>query len=213
MQHKLVLLRHGQSIWNVEQRFTGSTDVPLTELGVAEARRAGEVLRESGYAFDLVFTSRLSRARQTAREALMVMGLPDIEVRHDARLNERSFGILEGMRFVDAAARYGEPWGQPWLWGLRPEGGESLDDLMERLRPLWQTDIHDAVTAGRKVLVVAHGNTIRAFDELLRSGQGERLDRVPTATPLLYEWNGSPAGVKRTAFEVSNSASSASKMA
>ncbi len=170
------------------------------------------MLREAGHCFDLVFTSGLSRARQTAREALALMDLAHIEVRHDARLNERCFGILEGMRFADAAAQYGEQWGQPWLWGLRPEGGESLDDLMERVRPLWQSDIRDAVTAGRNVLVVAHGNTIRAFDELLRGGSGERLDRVPTAHPLLYEWNGSPAGVQRTMFTVSNQAPAASTM-
>lgn len=213
MQQKLVLLRHGQSIWNVEQRFTGSTDVPLTDLGMAEARRAGEMLRDAGWEFDLAFTSQLSRARRTAAEALAMMGLGEIEVRHDARLNERSFGILEGMRFVEAAARYGEEWGQPWLWGLRPEGGESLDDLMERVRPLWEGDIREAVRGGRRVLVVAHGNTIRAFDELVRGGVGERLDRVPTAHPLVYEWNGKAAEVRRTAIDVSNGAPGASTMA
>lgn len=212
MKQQLVLLRHGQSQWNVEQRFTGSTDVPLTALGVEEARRAGVALRDAGFAFDLVFTSALSRAQETARQLLRAMGARP-EVRSTPLLNERSFGVLEGMRFAEAAARFGPEWGEPWLWGLRPQGGESLDDLLERVRPCWEQEIRPALEAARRVLVVAHGNTIRALDELLRNGAGERLDRVPTAQPILYSWNGDGSSPTRNTLAVSAGPGGASTMA
>jgi 2,3-bisphosphoglycerate-dependent phosphoglycerate mutase len=182
----LVLLRHGQSVWNLEQRFTGWTDVALTPLGEDQARAAGALLRDQGFTFDVIWTSALERARRTAELAMEAFPLNGIEHCPLPCLNERNFGILEGMRYVEAAERYGAEWGQPWLWGLRPEGGESLEDLVERVRPFVDDQLRPAIANGRRCLVVAHGNVIRALDELLRDGHGTRLDTVPAATPLVY---------------------------
>jgi 2,3-bisphosphoglycerate-dependent phosphoglycerate mutase len=182
----LVLLRHGQSAWNLEQRFTGWTDVALTPLGECQARAAGEALRDQGLVFDAVWTSELQRARRTADLALATFPVNGVERRSLCCLNERNFGILEGLKYVEAAERYGEQWGQPWLWGLRPEGGESLEDLVERVSPFLEKELRPAVMGGRRCLVVAHGNVIRALDELLRNGKGSRLDTVPAAVPLIY---------------------------
>lgn len=191
-----MVLRHGQSIWNVEQRFTGSTNVPLTELGKEEARRAGRLLRNHRYAFDVVYTSALERAQHTAELALEELGTPDVETIMRPVLNERCFGILEAMKFTEAAEQYGPEWGQPWLWGLRPDGGESLEDLVERVRSFCEDELMDLLESGHRVLVVAHGNTIRAIDHVLCGGSTQALDRVPTATPLIYTWNGSPAPIR-----------------
>ncbi|MCC6590264.1 MAG: 2,3-bisphosphoglycerate-dependent phosphoglycerate mutase [Bryobacterales bacterium] len=195
-ERSLVVLRHGQSIWNVQQRFTGSTNVPLTELGRQEARRAGRLLRDHSYGFDVVYTSALERAQHTAELALQELGTPDVETIIRPVLNERCFGIMEGMKFTEAAQQYGPEWGQPWLWGLRPEGGESLEDLVERVRSFCEDEVIEALGEGQRVLVVAHGNTIRAIDYVLGGGSAQALERVPTATPLIYTWNGSRRPVR-----------------
>lgn len=194
-EQQLVVLRHGQSIWNVEQRFTGSTNVPLTPEGEQQARRAGQLLRQQGFQFDVVYTSALERSQHTARLALEALGAPDVETIARPALNERRFGVLEGLKFAEAAERYGSQWGEPWLWGLRPDGGESLEDLVERLRPFCDNELLEAVRGGGRALVVAHGNTIRALDYILRGEAAEPFERVPPATPILYRWNGAPAPV------------------
>ena len=202
MSLRLILLRHGQSIWNVEQRFTGWTDVALTELGEAQARAAGQLLRRRRFLFDAVWTSELQRARRTADLALAEIGANGGTRQATTRLNERNFGILEGMKFEEAARIHGPEWGQPWLWGLRPEGGESLEDLADRVQPLLDGQIRPALCVGRVILVVAHGNTIRVLDELLRGGTGARLETVPAATPLMYELDEGSMSVRERVFLV-----------
>jgi 2,3-bisphosphoglycerate-dependent phosphoglycerate mutase len=183
---RLVVMRHGQSVANVEQRFAGSIDVALTDLGKEQARNAGLRLRESGIAFDQVLTSALSRARTTAMLTMDALGA-SCDVRVDARLNERRFGTLEGIKFADAAAEFGAEWGEPWLWGKRPPEGESMEDLAERLAPLLESELKPAIADGLRWMLVAHGNTISVLDDMLSNGGFPRLDRVPPATPLIYE--------------------------
>jgi len=184
---QLVLLRHGQSVWNFEQRFAGSSDVELTELGWEQARAAGRLLLERSFRFDLVYTSELRRARHTAAAALSQMESTAIPAHVSGRLNERHFGDLEGMKYTDAARQYGEEWGQPWLWGKKPPGGESMEDVAARVRPFLEEQLFRDLRAGLRPLVVAHGNTIRVLDELLRGGVGTRLETIPAASPLVYQ--------------------------
>jgi 2,3-bisphosphoglycerate-dependent phosphoglycerate mutase len=171
---------------NLEERYSGGTDVELTEEGLRQARQAGLRMREQGLAFDVVYSSVLQRARRTAEEALGQMEVNGLRIEITPRLNERNFGELEGMRFTDAARNHGEQWGQPWLWGLRAPGGESLEDVAARLDPFLEEQIFPALESGLRPLIVAHGNTIRVLDEILRQGAGERMATVPSATPLVY---------------------------
>ncbi|MBK5294609.1 MAG: 2,3-bisphosphoglycerate-dependent phosphoglycerate mutase [Acidobacteriia bacterium] len=173
-------------MWNLEQRFAGSSNVELTELGLEQARSAGRLLVDRNFGFDLVYTSQLKRAQHTAAAALSQMQSGEIELHATWRLNERNFGELEGMLYTDAALQYGEEWGQPWLWGKKPPGGESMEEVEERVRPFLDEQLFPDLRAGRRPLVVAHGNTIRVLDELLRAGVGARLETIPTANPLLY---------------------------
>jgi len=186
---RLVVMRHGQSIANVEQRFAGSIDVALTELGEEQAGTAGLLLRKAGIELDQVLTSQLSRAQRTAELTLQSLGQAQ-KVNADARLNERRFGTLEGMKFTEAAEQFGPEWGDPWLLQERPPGGESMEDVAKRLTPLVEEELKPTITQGTRWLLVAHGNTIRVLDTLLCNGAFPRLEKVPPATPLLYDWNG-----------------------
>jgi 2,3-bisphosphoglycerate-dependent phosphoglycerate mutase len=215
----LVLLRHAQSTWNLENRFSGWADVSLSALGVEEARRAGRQLQRQGFAFDIAFVSRLVRARHTLDIVLAELGQSGLPTEASWRLNERHYGALQGLNKAETAARYGEAQFQRWRRGYRDTppalatddlrhprhdplyadvdpallpATESLADTGRRVVPYWQRQIAPHLAAGWTVLVVAHGNTLRALvkhlDGLTQS-EVECLE-IATARPLVYE----PAG-------------------
>ena len=214
--HKIVLLRHGQSIWNKENRFTGWIDVGLSDLGQAEAQAAGQLLKKEGYTFDLAFTSVLKRANKTLVTVLDEMDLLWIPVEHSWRLNERHYGALQGLDKAETAAKFGEEQVRTWRrsYDIRPpalaEGdaqltpsdaryadlepadfprAECLKDTVARLLPYWHETIAPAIKSGKKALITAHGNTLRAlikhFDNVPEH-EIVGID-VPTAQPLVYE--------------------------
>src|SRR5262245_38424641 len=187
---ELILLRHGQSQWNLENRFTGWIDVPLSPKGEAEARAAGEKLR--GHVIDVLYVSVLKRAIDTATLALEAAGLSVAETRRDAALNERMYGDLQGLNKAEAAKRFGNAQVKLWRrsYDVRPPGGESLADTAERVLPYWESHILPDLKAGRDVLVVAHGNSLRALVMHLDGlSHAEVLElEIPTGVPLLYEF-------------------------
>src|SRR5262245_33504153 len=185
----LILLRHGQSQWNLENRFTGWVDVPLSERGIAEARAAGTKLR--GRRIDRLYTSVLQRAIETARLALEEAGMPDLPTVRDAALNERMYGDLQGKDKDEARREFGEDQVKLWRrsYDVRPPGGESLADTAARVLPYWESSIRSDLTAGRNVLVAAHGNSLRALAmhlEGLTQQQVLELE-IPTGQPILYD--------------------------
>ncbi|HSV74356.1 MAG TPA: 2,3-diphosphoglycerate-dependent phosphoglycerate mutase [Chthonomonadales bacterium] len=186
---KLVLLRHGQSTWNLANRFTGWVDVPLTEKGEREARAAGERLR--GIPFDLVFTSVLKRAIDTTILALEEAGQAHLPMSYDKALNERMYGELQGLDKAETARQYGDHQVKIWRrsYDVRPPGGESLKDTAARTLPYFESHIMPAVRAGRNVLVSAHGNSLRAIVMSLdRLGEAEVLElNIPNGVPIVYE--------------------------
>lgn len=214
--HKLVLLRHGQSVWNKENRFTGWTDVDLSEQGVAEARAAGQLLRTDGYVFDIAFTSVLLRATRTLRIVLEEMGLTAIPVEQSWRLNERHYGDLQGFNKAEMSKKVGEE--QVRLWrrsydiappplepndersarrdplyaALKPEEvpmTESLKMTVERFMPYWHSAIAPALQSGKRALISAHGNSLRALVKYLDNiSDADILNlNIPTGIPLVYE--------------------------
>ncbi len=214
--HKLVLLRHGESVWNRENRFTGWTDVDLSERGREEAREAGRLLREGGFAFDLAFTSVLKRAVRTLWIALDEMDLMWLPVRNSWRLNERHYGALQGLNKAETAAKFGDD--QVKIWrrsydippppldpadprhprndrryaGLTPAEmplTECLKDTVARFLPLWNDAIAPEVRAGRRVIIAAHGNSLRALIQYLDAVSERDIVElnVPTGIPLVYE--------------------------
>ncbi len=195
----LILVRHGQSQWNLENRFTGWTDVPLTDQGRAEAQAAGEKLRRCHV--DCAFTSKLSRAQETLRIILDVTGQAGIPVEQDAALNERSYGDLQGLNKAETAQRLGEA--QVFAWRRtfrgRPPGGESLQDTQARVLLYYRAAIEPRVRAGETVLVVSHGNTLRALVMALDSIPEAALPdlTIPTGVPRCYRIDESGAIVDR----------------
>ena len=214
--YKLVLLRHGESQWNLENRFTGWTDVDLTESGRREAQAAGELLLREGYRFDIAYTSVLRRAIRTLWITLDAMDLMWLPVVHSWRLNERHYGALQGLNKAETAARFGEEQVLAWRrayaiapdpltpddvrWAgkdpryrhLKPDevpATESLKDTVVRVLPFWSDSIAPAIQRGRRVLVAAHGNSMRALIKYLDSISDEDIIgvNVPTARPLVYE--------------------------
>jgi 2,3-bisphosphoglycerate-dependent phosphoglycerate mutase len=194
----LVLLRHGQSQWNLENRFTGWTDVDLTEAGEDEAKRAGEALRH--IRFDLVFTSTLKRAIRTAEIALAATGTnghlrdgPGWRLIQDRALMERDYGDLVGLDKAETAQKFGEQQVRIWRrsYDTKPPGGESLADVVARVRPYFEQHIEPELVAGRNVLVAAHGNTVRATLVALGEYAPEQIPTVeiPTGVPLVYEYD------------------------
>ncbi len=187
----LVLLRHGESQWNLENRFTGWVDVPLTPRGEEEARIAGEHLR--GLPVDLVYTSVLQRAINTARIALDAAGKPGLPVTRDQALNERHYGDLQGLNKAETAAQYGDEQVKIWRrsYDVPPPGeqGESLKDTAARTLPYFRAHILPDIMTGKNVLVVAHGNSLRSIvmelDKLTREQVLEL--NIPTGVPLAYE--------------------------
>jgi 2,3-bisphosphoglycerate-dependent phosphoglycerate mutase len=194
----LILLRHGQSQWNLENRFTGWVDVPLSERGEREARSAGEKLR--GRRVDKLYTSVLVRAVETARLALESAGIGPLPSERDPALNERMYGDLQGLDKAEAAARFGADQVKLWRrsYDVRPPGGESLADTAARVLPYWEARLLPDLRAGRNLLVVAHGNSLRALVmhlDGLTTAQVLELE-IPTGAPLLYEMapDGAPRG-------------------
>jgi 2,3-bisphosphoglycerate-dependent phosphoglycerate mutase len=214
--HTIVLLRHGESEWNRENHFTGWTDVDLSSGGVAEARVAGSLLLREGFAFDCAYTSVLKRAIRTLEIVLSEAGLTGIPVVRDWRLNERHYGALQGLDKADTMARYGEAQVKAWRrsYATRPPAlttddprhpghdghyaglsaselpaGESLEDTVARFLPLWEEQIASAVRSGKRILIVAHGNSLRALVKHLDHVSDDDIVslEIPTGKPLVYE--------------------------
>ena len=190
---ELILLRHGQSQWNLENRFTGWVDVPLSPKGEEEARTAGEKLR--GRTIDEVFTSVLKRAIDTTDLALETAGIGERPTTRDPALNERMYGDLQGLNKAEAATKWGDDQIKIWRrsYDTPPPGGESLADTAARVIPYWESRILPRLKAGKNVLIGAHGNSLRALvmhlDGLTRE-QVLELE-IPTGDPLLYELDAS----------------------
>jgi len=214
--YKIVLMRHGESIWNLENRFTGWADVDLTEKGETQARHAGKLLREAGFRFDLTYTSVLKRAIRTLWLTLDEMDLMWLPMVHSWRLNERHYGALQGLNKAETAAKYGNE--QVMVWrrsydipplALAPDDPrnafddpryarlkreeipltECLKDTVERVMPVWEESIAPAIRAGKRILISAHGNSLRGLIKYL-DGISEAAIvgvNVPNAQPLVYE--------------------------
>jgi len=214
--YKIVFMRHGESTWNLENRFTGWTDVDLTEKGINEARQAGKILKEAGFTFDLAYTSVLKRAIRTLWLTLDEMDLMWLPVKHDWRLNERHYGALQGLNKAETAAKYGdeqvlvwrrsydtppnplEPndsrtsYNDPRYAGLSKEQiplTECLKDTVARVMPAWDDSIAPAIRAGRNIIISAHGNSLRALIKSLDGISDEDIVglNIPNGQPLVYE--------------------------
>ncbi len=189
----LVLVRHGQSDWNLKNLFTGWRDVGLTEKGVAEARAAGKKLKAQGLHFDIAFTSVLSRAQRTLDLVLEEMGETNITVFKDQALNERDYGDLSGLNKDDARKKWGEEQVHVWRrsYDVAPPGGESLKDTAARVLPYYIQEILPRVLRGDNVIVVAHGNSLRALVMVLECLSPKQIvDReIATGVPLIYRLN------------------------
>jgi 2,3-bisphosphoglycerate-dependent phosphoglycerate mutase len=243
---KVVLLRHGESTWNRENRFTGWTDVELSDRGRQEAAEAGRLLREGGYVFDVAFTSLLKRAILTMVEALDAVDRLWIPVQKNWRLNERHYGALQGLNKAETAARHGDAqvkiWRRSYDIPPPPLGGddprnpkldpryadvdprdlpltESLKDTVARFVPYWEKTIAPAIAGGSRVLIAAHGNSLRALVKYLdQVPESEIVElNIPTGIPLVYELNdalrpirhyylGDPAAAAAAAARVANQA-------
>ncbi len=192
----LVLVRHGQSQWNLENRFTGWTDVELTEQGREEARRAGELLAETGIRFTKAYTSELKRAQETLDIILDVLGQKDLPVTKDQALNERHYGDLQGLNKQKTAEKYGKE--QVHLWrrsyDIAPPGGESLKDTAERTLPYFHKHIVADLDAGETVLVSAHGNSLRSIVMDLDSLTKDEVVALEIGTGIPIVYNMGPGG-------------------
>ena len=214
--YKIVLMRHGESTWNLDNRFTGWTDVDLTDKGRAEARQAGVLLRDAGFSFDLAYTSVLKRAIRTLWITLDEMDLMYVPVVHDWRLNERHYGALQGMNKAETAAEFGDAQVLVWrrsydtppnplaeddprtsyhdpryagLTRAQIPLTECLKDTVARVMPAWDDDIAAAIRAGRQILISAHGNSLRALIKSLDGISDNDIVslNVPNGQPLVYE--------------------------
>ncbi len=187
----VVLLRHGESQWNLENRFTGWVDVPLSEKGVVEAKSAGEKLK--GYIFDRAFTSVLKRADDTLNIVLEITGQKTIPVEHDQALNERHYGDLQGLNKAETAKKYGDAQVKLWRrsFDVQPPNGESLKNTLERVLPYWDAKILPCVKKGERLIIAAHGNSLRSLVMHLDNlSQAEVLElNIPTGVPLVYEFD------------------------
>ncbi|MGO7336879.1 2,3-bisphosphoglycerate-dependent phosphoglycerate mutase [Rhizobium leguminosarum] len=190
MSGTLVLVRHGQSDWNLKNLFTGWKDPDLTELGVQEANAGGEALAEYGIKFDVAYTSVLVRAQHTLKLILDKVGQPDLLTIRDQALNERDYGDLSGLNKDDARAKWGEEQVHIWRrsYDVPPPGGESLRDTGARVWPYYLTEILPRVLRGEKVLVAAHGNSLRSLVMVLDklSKEGVLALNLATGVPMVY---------------------------
>jgi len=186
---QLVLIRHGESQWNLENRFTGWVDVPLTAKGEEEARAAGEKLRS--FHFDCAFTSGLMRAQHTLRIVLETIGQTAIPIKEDVALNERMYGELQGLNKAETAKKFGDEQVKIWRrsFDVPPPGGESLKDTAARVLPYYESHIYPELLAQKNVLVVAHGNSLRSLVMHLEHLSREAVLElnIPTGAPLLYD--------------------------
>lgn len=213
---KLVLVRHGQSLWNLENKFTGWTDIDLSEQGINEAHAAGKLLKEKGYHFDVAYTSTLTRANRTLNIILKEMGEENLPIKYSFRLNERHYGALQGLNKAETAAKYGDE--QVHIWrrsaDVRPPAlslddprhprnddkykhlpadeqpaCEHLLDTIDRVLVYWNSDIKKDILAGKRVIISAHGNSIRALVKYLDNLDNDEIMKVeiPTGKPLVYE--------------------------
>jgi len=189
----LVLVRHGQSDWNLKNLFTGWRDVDLTEQGIKEAREAGRKLKAQGITFDVAFTSALKRAQRTLDLMLQEMGQSKIPVVKDQALNERDYGDLSGLNKDDARKKWGEEQVHIWRrsFDIAPPGGESLKDTLARALPYYVTEILPRVLRGERVLVSAHGNSLRALVMVLDKHTPETITKLnlDTGVPMIYRLN------------------------
>ncbi len=193
MSGTLVLVRHGQSEWNLKNLFTGWRDPDLTELGVEEAKTGGKAIAETGIKFDIAFTSGLSRAQKTLTLILDEIGQQGLETIRDQALNERDYGDLSGLNKDDARAKWGEEQVHIWRrsYDIPPPGGESLRDTGARVWPYYLTEILPRVLRGEKVLVAAHGNSLRSLVMVLDKLTKEEILKLNLATgvPMVYTLN------------------------
>ncbi len=214
--YKIVFMRHGESTWNLDNRFTGWTDVDLTAKGQAEAIQAGKLLQEAGFVFDLAYTSVLKRAIRTLWLTLDTMDLMWLPVKHDWRLNERHYGALQGMDKAETAAKYGDAQVLVWRrsYDTPPEAlaagdsrasfddpryaalsraqiplTECLKDTVARVMPAWDEEIAPAIKSGKRILISAHGNSLRALIKMLDGISDEAIVglNIPNGQPLVYE--------------------------
>ena len=214
--YKIVFMRHGESTWNLDNRFTGWTDVDLTEKGIREARSAGTVLKEAGFTFDLAYTSVLKRAIRTLWLTLDEMDMMWLPIKNDWRLNERHYGALQGLDKAETAAKYGDAQVLVWrrsydtppppLEADDPRNSfddpryadvpkesipltECLKDTVARVMPAWDDEIAPAIRAGKKILISAHGNSLRALIKMLDGISDEDIVglNIPNGQPLVYE--------------------------
>ena len=242
--HKLVLIRHGESTWNLENRFTGWVDVPLTETGVAQARQSGQLLKAAGFEFDLAYTSVLKRAIWTLWHCLDELDRTWLPVHNRWRLNERHYGALQGLNKAETARQYGDEQVLVWRRSYdtpppalaagdeRCEGNdpryaglaagavpltECLKDTVERVLPLWHDEIAPAIRAGQRIVIAAHGNSIRALVKYLDGIADDDIVgvNIPNGIPLVYELDGQlkpissrylgdPEAVARAAAAIAN---------
>jgi 2,3-bisphosphoglycerate-dependent phosphoglycerate mutase len=190
MDRILVLVRHGQSEWNLKNLFTGWKDPGLTEKGVAEAKAAGERLKSKGLSFDIAYTSVLSRAQHTLDLMLAELGQRDLETVRDQALNERDYGDLTGLNKDEARNKWGEEQVHVWRrsYDVPPPGGESLKDTLARALPYYMVHIQPDVLSGKKVLVSAHGNSLRALIMALEGLTPEQILKreLETGVPIVY---------------------------
>jgi 2,3-bisphosphoglycerate-dependent phosphoglycerate mutase len=193
MTHLLVLTRHGQSDWNLKNLFTGWKDPDLTEKGVKEAKAGGRKLKAAGIAFDVAFTSELSRAQKTCTLILDELGQPNLTTHRDVALNERDYGELSGLNKDDARKKWGEEQVLVWRrsYDVPPPGGESLKDTAARVLPYYVHRILPAVLSGKRTLVAAYGNSLRA---LIMAMEGLTPDQIiarelATGVPIVYRLN------------------------
>ena len=192
MKSKLVLVRHGQSEWNAKNLFTGWKDPKLTDLGIQEAIKAGDLLETRNLKFDLMFTSDLFRAQETGRLILEQMNQTDIQVIEDQSLNERNYGDLAGLNKDEAREKWGEEQVHIWRrsFDVPPPGGESLKNTAERVLPYFEIAIMPKVKEGLNILIAAHGNSLRALVMELEKISSEEIVKLEIATgdPLTYEY-------------------------
>ncbi|MFO1088868.1 MAG: 2,3-bisphosphoglycerate-dependent phosphoglycerate mutase [Hyphomicrobiales bacterium] len=190
MTRTLVLVRHGQSEWNLKNLFTGWEDPGLTELGIEEARTAGRRLKARGIRFDKAFTSVLSRAQHTLQLILQEIGETHIPIVRDQALNERHYGNLTGLNKTEAAMRWGKEQVHQWRrsYDIPPPGGESLKDTLARVLPYYMREIQPLVLSGETILVVAHGNSLRSLIMVIEglSPQEILTRELPTGVPIVY---------------------------
>ena len=225
MFNKLVLLRHGESQWNLENRFTGWTDINLSDKGIEEAKSAGQILKSKDIHFDIVFTSLLKRAIKTMEICLNELGANEITINQNWRLNERHYGSLQGLNKLETAKKYGDK--QVLIWRrsykiapppldskdkrhprfdkkyikLKPSlipDCESLKDTKIRFMPLWNNSIKPNLQSGKKLLIVAHGNSLRAIVKYLDAISDSNILKlnIPTGVPLVYELNNNLKPIK-----------------